>query len=317
MSLTQSSFRTVLLNLAVAGIYLLMAKSGMLFADYHPAAVSLWWPSGGFALAVVLLTGFKYLPGIFLAAFIIRLGAGDPLLVSTAIALGNSLQAALGGWLLSQRMKFDVAINRVHDFLQLILIGAPLVAFTGAAIASAALMLAGLLDAESWLGFAIQSWMADLLGIVLLTPLILVYQQKLDEGLTPKKLSETTLIVGLTFLAGQVIFLGWFHELTSYYPKGFVMFLFISVTAIRLGRHGVLLVLMMTAIQALMGASLGVGYFGNDIVETHLTSFWLFMLILSVDGMVLATYIREKHQLALKNRHHDNQGLPDHCQRGG
>ena len=172
MPAVRFNFRFLLLNLSIAGIYLLLAKSGMLFANHH-GMVTLWWPSGGFALAVLLLAGNRFIPGIFLGAFVTSISFGDPVFISTAIAIGNTLEIVCGWWLLTRWLNVDIALERLQDFLFLAFIAAPLIAFTGAAVDTSTLMMAGMIEAKLWGAAAVHWWMADLLGIVLVTPLIL------------------------------------------------------------------------------------------------------------------------------------------------
>ena len=137
MLLAFSDTRIILLNLADAGIYWLLAESSMLFAGHHGSVV-LWWPSGGFALAVLLLNGLRFAPGVFIGAFISGISFGGTLEVASIIGLGNCSEIVFGWWLLSQRMKLDVSINRLHDFL-LILSVSPLIATIGSLVGAASL----------------------------------------------------------------------------------------------------------------------------------------------------------------------------------
>lgn len=287
-------FRLLLFNMTLAGSYVLLAKSGMLFGCHHGNS-TLWLPSGGFAFAMLLLNGLITLPGIFLGSLLTSFNLGDPPVAAVCIAVGNTLELVIGWWLITSKLQFDLAINHLNDFL-LILICAPLIALIGASIDTTALVLLDTLNKSLWLQTAIHWWMADLLGIILVTPLVLVWRHLPTAWSIPKRFLEALAILGLSFLAGQAIFLGWFHDFTGDYTQAFMMFFFLSVTAIRLGPHGVLLALIMNAVQALTGAIQGVGYFGNDIATSHLTNFWLYMLVLSVVGMILAAYISEKAQ---------------------
>jgi diguanylate cyclase (GGDEF)-like protein/PAS domain S-box-containing protein len=298
---------TLLLNLAIAGAYLLLAKSGMLFADHH-GSVTLWWPCGGFALAIILLNGLRCTPGIFLGAFATSVGFHDPSLVSLAIGFGNTTEIVFGWWLLTRRLPFDIAVNHLRDFLVLVLIASPLIAAIGAIIDMTALVLFGRIQPDKFLEMAVHWWMADLLGIVLIAPLILIWRQKPAHWLKPKILVEVILIFGTTFLAGQIVFLDWWSELTGHYFRGFVMFLFLAVAAIRLGRHGVLGIIIMTAIQALFGASHQVGYFSRDITQTiNLANFWLYILVMSLIGMIISCFISEKNQTVAELRESENR----------
>ena len=299
-SSVHANLRFLLLNLSIAGIYLLLAKSGMLFANHHDVVI-MWRPSGGFALATLLLAGNRFAPGIFLGAFVTGISFGNTFYLSTAIALGNTFEIVCGCWLLTRWLNFDVALGRLRDFLLLAFVVAPLMALVSAAIDTGTLIMAGVIDNKLWGATAVHWWMVELLGIVLLTPLILTWQQLNDNWLKPKRLAEVILILGLTFLTGQVIFLDWFHDIVGQYSNGLMMFLLLSVVAIRLGLRGVSLALMMTASQALQSANHGIGYFGDHSAHTQANNvcanFCIYMLVLSVVGTSLATYINEKNRV--------------------
>jgi len=68
------------------------------------------------------------------------------------------------------------------------------------------------------------------------------------------------------------------------------------MAAVRLGPHGVTAILIMTAVQAVLGAENRTGFFADDIIQTHLANYWFFMVILSVTGMALATYFIGRKQ---------------------
>ena len=138
--------------------------------------------------------------------------------------------------------------------------------------------------------------MGDALGIIMLTPLILVWRRVPAEWFTAKKLFEAALVFGFTFFVGQIVFLDWFHEAFGFFAKGFLMFLFITLAAVRLGTHGTIAALTLVAVQGLIGANTGTGYFSHDIADTQLTNYWLYMVTLSLVGMALAIYINELKQ---------------------
>ncbi|WP_235185971.1 MASE1 domain-containing protein, partial [Methylomarinum vadi] len=103
--------RSLLGNLAVAGIYWLLAKSDLFFAAHHGPVV-LWWPADGYALAVLLLKGLCVVPGIFVGAFASSVDVFGSPLIALSIGLGQTLEIVVGWWLLSQKMQFDVAMIR-------------------------------------------------------------------------------------------------------------------------------------------------------------------------------------------------------------
>jgi len=290
MIIKPAGYQVLLINLALTGIYFLLGKLGLLFAT-HAGNVTLIWPPSGLALAVFLLGGLRYMPSIFLGAFATGIAIGDSVGVSVGIALGNTLEPLLGGWLLTRYVKFDLALNRLSDFL-LIFITAPLSASISAIIGISTLLASGLITTEHAYSSTFNWWMADILGIILIAPFIIVWRTPLPSlrTLGIKSIFNKILPLVLAFLAGQIIFLDWFADSFHLVAKAYVMFLFISWVAINLGTKGVTLVLIITATQALLGGRQGMGFFSNDF------NFWFYTLTLSVVGMTLATYISERKQ---------------------
>ena len=54
---------------SIAIIYVALAKLSLALASIHPSATPIWPPTG-FALAIVLLLGYRISPAIFLGAFV-------------------------------------------------------------------------------------------------------------------------------------------------------------------------------------------------------------------------------------------------------
>ena len=78
----------------------------------------------GVALAAVLLWGYAVWPAMTLGAFLVHFLSGIPALTALGMALGNTVAALLGGYLLRRNPHFDPALLRISDVLRFILIGA-------------------------------------------------------------------------------------------------------------------------------------------------------------------------------------------------
>jgi len=154
-------------NAALAGIYFAVGRLGLLIpiVDRH---VTLLWAPAGIALAAVLRFGPRALPGIALGAFLVNFTLGGGLALALGIALGNTLEAAVGAWLL-RRAGFRDSLERVRDVLLLIL-GALASPVIGAAVGTASLAAAGLLQPDLAALNAIGYWwLGDAMGALLMT----------------------------------------------------------------------------------------------------------------------------------------------------
>ncbi len=297
-----SDSRSIILlkQLGVATLYALFSHIEHLVLQ-SDAAATVFEPASGWALAVLLIGGMRYAWGVFFGAFLSHAILGNPLWVTTAIAGGGTLSALLGAWLLMRDGRFDSRLRSLRDYLRLILLGG-IGSGISALIVPTSLLVSGDLPAANYLMKMLHHWMGDVLGIILMAPLFLVWRLEKGDWLEMKRVHVAVLLLGLTFLAGQTVFLDWFHGSIGLISKGYFMFLFIAWVAVRLGTWGTVVALVMTAAQALLGAHYGTGFFANDIAATHLTNYWIYMAILSVVGMALATHFAE-HRLAERQLH--------------
>src|SRR6187401_84158 len=97
--------RTFAAVLAVTAAYFGAAKLGLSMA-VTAEQVSAVWPPTGIALAAILIFGYRIWPGILLGAFIANATANESVGTACAIALGNTLEAVVGAWLLLQWANF-------------------------------------------------------------------------------------------------------------------------------------------------------------------------------------------------------------------
>ncbi len=86
---------------AVALAYFVLAKLGLRLASINPSASPIWPPTG-LALAAVLLGGLRIWPAIFIGAFAANATTAGTLETSAVIALGNTLEGVVGGFLIER-----------------------------------------------------------------------------------------------------------------------------------------------------------------------------------------------------------------------
>ncbi|MBI5891408.1 MAG: EAL domain-containing protein [Nitrosomonadales bacterium] len=278
--------------LALVALYALLILLVLSYLTTDGNISPVWLPSG-LGLAALMAGGKKYWPGIFVGALAAYLAVGRSFPVSFFIAVSNVIEPLLALWLLALTKRFDPLLRDPRDYLWLIFIGA-LVAILAASIGIATLLAAGILPAE----FAFAGWMywwrGNLFGIALVAPFLLIWRTLPASWARGKRrLVETVCFIVLSLLTSMIAFHGWTPEMMSDVPLAYLMFLFVIWGAVRFGRHGVMLILLLTAIQGVLGALDGVGFFASDI-RTGLANFWLFTLSMTFVGIVLATSIRQQ-----------------------
>jgi signal transduction histidine kinase len=277
----------------LVALYVLLAQAVLLIFGGN-SVVSFLWPATGVGLAVVLLGGYKYLPAAFVGALLGYLLVGGSLAFSLTVALRHVLTLALGIWLLRREGGFDPDLRKLGDYVRLILL-----AFGVGLLTALVMQALATIDTQSQGGFfSVKQRMAGyMLGIIVVMPFVLAWWRLPREWLaTWRTTLETLLILGLTFLVGQVVFLNWLNDSLGQIARGYWMFLLVTWVAVRLGLHGAVLTILMMAIQGVVGAQMGLGFFSNDIAKTGLSNYFYYTLCLSAVGMALAIYLSQKKQ---------------------
>jgi len=200
--------RAVAGTLLLAAGYYLAGRLGLLLA-IPPGYASAVWPPAGLALAGLLLGGWRVAPGVWLGSFLLNLGTGyaatAPALsygVPAAIALGATLQAGLGAWLIRRRGHPANLMTAGSGVIALLVLGGPVACLLNPSVAVGILWLVGRLpDAAvpfNWWTW----WVGDSIGVLLFAPLVLVWSVRPWRTWLRRQLYVT---VPLVLLFGVVV----------------------------------------------------------------------------------------------------------------
>ncbi len=185
--------RRISWNFVVAAGYIAAGLIAKLVA-IPPADVTVFWPSAGIAMASVYIFGAGVLPGVFIGSVLLsplgfynaaELTSNLPLLATIfALAAGSALQALAGAWCMacSDRVRDDKVLG-TRDTLGLAL-SVALACLISSSIGAGSLFLSGALPAERILLAWATWWLGDLVGIVLIVPIIvtMVWQSRPNSG---------------------------------------------------------------------------------------------------------------------------------------
>src|SRR5919202_3014146 len=103
----------------LAAAYYGVAKLGLSFAFETPSVTAVWPPTG-LALAVLVLWGYRFWPGVAIGAFLANSWTGIPLAATIGLTCGNTLEALAGASLLCAVATFKPTLERVWDVLALV-----------------------------------------------------------------------------------------------------------------------------------------------------------------------------------------------------
>lgn len=282
-------------QLAVAVVYGLLVWLVLRFITPSGKGSMLFLASG-FALAAILLGGRRYALSIFLGAVCANLWFGYTPATAVAKSLGSTLGALLGAWLLTRDGKFDRALSTLPDYLRLLLLGGCAASTLSALVGTTALWWQGVIAPHEYASSLLLWWLGDTLGVLLLTPLCLLWWKPRDDD-DRSRLYEVAAVAAMVLLGGQLVFMHWFAEGTQAIPRGYWMFFFIFVAAVRLAPRWTALMLLMVAVQGVLGAYRQVGFFSADRATVLTVNYWFYMVTLSLVGMALSIYLKQRRRV--------------------
>ena len=269
--------------------YLAAAKIGLVFGTVSSSAM-IFWPPGGIALAALLLGGSRFLPPVFVGAYLTAEIVHAPPIFAVGFSLGNVLETYIGFYLLQRFGHVDFSLNRLRDLGLLVALGGLIPAVFNAILVPLTLLKAGMITADILPDVMWQWWRADVLGIAFFTPIILVFAKKKSRFFKVRRNWELIGLWAASFIIGQSVFLGWHLPGFKFDQQlGLIWLIPLLIWAgLRTGRRNTALIQLMFLSQVLAGAYLQVGFFSDNFVRYGLANFWMFAMLLAVSGMALA-----------------------------
>jgi signal transduction histidine kinase/integral membrane sensor domain MASE1 len=159
------------------------------------------WPPAGIALAALLLQGQPVWSGVALGAFFFAQSLGVSWTIACGSAFGSALQAVVGAVLL-QGMQFRPSLKRLQDVLALVVLGAWVSPLVNATIGTVVGYLGGTVDSRNWGENWWTMWVGDGMGVLVVTPLLLISCDAILGFRLPKKGLKVQSVSNDLFLNG-------------------------------------------------------------------------------------------------------------------
>ncbi len=253
---------------------------------------------GSIALAAQLIGGSRYFRAVLVGGFLAEMLFGGSYIVSIIMAIGTVAGCLAADRLIARGGVFDTRLSCLRDLMRLYLWGAFANAALAALLVSLVLWLADLASSENFTGSFADAWMVSSLAVVLFTPLLLkCWPSESNRYVQPgyQLIRETLIVFALMTLVASMIFLDLLQHsmpdslLAMLHPN--LMFLFLTWIALRLDPRAICFAVLLVAGLGIIGADLGIGYFAGDKGYHHMGSYWSFVMIIALVGMVLSIYI--------------------------
>ncbi|HEX5167565.1 MAG TPA: MASE1 domain-containing protein, partial [Cyclobacteriaceae bacterium] len=182
------------------------------FLAFHDSTALPTWPPSGIAFALIILLGRSTWPGITIGALVANLMAywntatlptQTIITVSSLIAIGHTLEAVIGNFLIKKWIQDDYPFRRARDAFRFLFVTL-LMCSVGAGIGSLSLWANGVIYLKDSLQTGFSWWVCDVVGILLFTPFILSFARRHDLKFSIGKSIEVVIfilsIVGIFFL---------------------------------------------------------------------------------------------------------------------
>jgi PAS domain S-box-containing protein len=278
-------FRYVLGIALLAASYVVAGRLGFTASAIHPV-VSSAWPPSGIALAALLLFGKRFWPGIALGAFVVNITGGIAPLGAAGIAVGNTLEALAGAWLLTSFAEFRPSLQRLRDVFALVLAAiatTPVSATVGVAVLTLTGGAAGISRGTMWL-----TWCSgDAIGILLVTPLALTWARGARLRIAARDVIEASVLGSLLIAFTAVLFQTPFSYVYAIFP--------VTIwAALRFGPRGAATASLVVSVLAIGYTLRGVGPFATSTAVNNLFQLQTFVALLGLTTLILAAVIAER-----------------------
>src|SRR5262249_10904723 len=195
------------------------------------------WPPSVISLAALLLFGYRAWPAVALGAFLLNITVDEPWITACGIALGNTLEALIGAFLLRRIVNFENTLERISDILALVAMAGLLGTIVSATIGVTSLCLGQIVPWSSFDSVWWCWWRGDAFGILIVAPLMLVWAPRSRPYKHAGWVTET-MVFFLTFTFASVLFFASHVRLAvPTYHYAYIVFPFLTWAALRLGQR--------------------------------------------------------------------------------
>ncbi|MEO7932188.1 MAG: MASE1 domain-containing protein [Chthoniobacterales bacterium] len=280
----------ILRTLLLAGMYVAAGWFGLTSAALS-GYVSPFWPPAGLALCFLLLQGWKTLPGIVLGVVTAAYFRQLPWTVTATIALGNTLEAVVAYLFLIRLAKFHLKLDRSRDVVALAF-SAALAPIIAATLGTLAAWLAQKAEGRELASVWTTWWSGDVLGILVVAPLILSWWKPKREPLSRNKIVEILALgIGLTVVCRAVFNFG---GPVSDSALAFLTFPFLLWAALRFGMRGAATASALVCFVAIQSVAAFSGPFRVAAVVENVWILQTFQVVSSLSALLVASLISER-----------------------
>jgi PAS domain S-box-containing protein len=292
-----------LATLAAIGLaYFVLAKLGLRLASVNPSASPIWPPTG-LALAAVLLGGLRMWPAILAGAFAANATTAGTLETAAVIALGNTLEAIVGGFLIERWSGGRDTFLRPARVAKFALVSIGPATIISATVGVATLSLAGF---AAWANFTpiwITWWLGDAAGALVVTPVLVLWAQTDWRAVNRREVLDVALLLACTVAVGLIAFSPLLPRSEYTSPLGFLAILPLVWAALWRGPRDTATVGLVLTAFAVWAAIEQSGPFAQARLNESFLLLLTFMISVSVPSLALSADVAMRKLTEDRLRH--------------
>jgi len=248
--------------------------------------ISPLWPAAGVALAVPMLLGPRFWPGIFLGALLTNIALGPSPVAIPVISSGNTI-GPMPAYAVMRRLGGRNRLDRLPDAVLLVVVGAIGGTIVSAVLGTGVLILDGALVPADFRATALVWWTGDAMGVLAITPLLLLAPRfRLPRGVPLARRGEAAALslfgLGTAILASTTM------------SKLFLVFPVLVWAALRFRQAGALMRSLCVCTFTIFAAIHGLGPYGSYALAARMLHVQAFDATVGLTALVLSTIVLQR-----------------------
>jgi PAS domain S-box-containing protein len=301
----KTTYRYGVSIVSLAVVYFIAGRLGTLLA-IPPGYSTALFPASGFALFAILHYGYKVWPGILIGSFFLNssisvLEQNTPMLNSIpmgiSIGLGATGEALVGAYFLLRFSKSNDPFYQIKSIFIFICFTAGVSSLISATCGTFSVIISGLNDWNQFDEIFLTWWLGDSIGILIITPLLILSFNLPSNRFHPKLTLEGVLLVLSLTLVCKIVFTGWLGNVP--YLLTFLPFPFLVWATLRFDKLGVIVSILIVSIISTWDTLDGIGPFAiNNDPNASLLLVQTFLGVATSMTWILHTDLIEKRRIS-------------------
>lgn len=289
--------------LALSAAYFLTGAIGVNLATVGEYAAPVW-PPAGIALAFILLYGYRYWPGIVIGSFLtVMFVTHTPPLITVMSAIGQVLEAVVGAYMIRRfigNQRLD--LTRLRGVVGLILLGSMASPTISSTLGIVSHFLAGIVAPNNIVVTWAAWWLGDAIGILVFTPLLILWNKHRIFSLTKDKVFQGLLTSFLLILLTVVVFSSLPGPVGGENPFKFLLFPPLLWIAMQFGQFGIVNSVFFISVTSILTITARPNNLDSQNFGISLLVLQLYLGVLSASFMILSAIIAERRRAEREQR---------------